>query len=63
LQLGLAAGVNQRLAALKLQLGDLGVQTKTFDVEWLEGPRRATISGRRVLPRRFRRSLLGFGTL
>ena len=63
LQLGLAAGVNQRLAALKLESGDLSAETKTFDVEWLDGPRHAIVSGRRAFPCRFRRTSLGFGTL
>ena len=63
LQLGLAAGVNQGLAALQLQFGDLGTQSIAFDVERPESPRCATVNGRRVLPCRFRRSALGFGAL
>jgi hypothetical protein len=41
LQLGLAAGLNQRLTSLNLQLGDLGAQTKTFDVEGVASQRAA----------------------
>ena len=49
LQLRLAARVDQGLAALKLQFGDLGSETIAFDVEWLDGPRHATVRGRGVL--------------